>query len=130
MSLAHVVVPRLFPATPFAARAIAAHLGTGNTALELPEEKPPQDVWFHKEVMPRLKGRAFLIRYADDAVMGFVREDDARRVQDVLPKRRCSLRNRMRETCTYGSAGAPGEQSPGATRPGSGTRILVGFAVL
>jgi group II intron reverse transcriptase/maturase len=45
------------------------------------------DVWFHEEVVPRLKGRAFLIRYADDAVMGFAREDDARRVQDVLPKR-------------------------------------------
>lgn len=34
-----------------------------------------------------LRGRAFLIRYADDAVMGFAREDDARRVQDVLPQR-------------------------------------------
>jgi len=45
------------------------------------------DAWFHREVVPRLKGRAFLIRYADDAVMGFAREDDARRVQDVLPKR-------------------------------------------
>jgi group II intron reverse transcriptase/maturase len=45
------------------------------------------DVWFHEEVVPRLKGRAFLIRYADDAVLGFAREDDARRVQDVLPKR-------------------------------------------
>jgi RNA-directed DNA polymerase len=45
------------------------------------------DVWFAEEVRPRLKGRAFLIRYADDAVMGFVCEDDARRVQEVLPKR-------------------------------------------
>jgi RNA-directed DNA polymerase len=24
------------------------------------------DVWFEREVQPRLKGRAFLIRYADD----------------------------------------------------------------
>jgi RNA-directed DNA polymerase len=45
------------------------------------------DVWFEREVKPRLKGRAFLIRYADDFVIGFAREDDARRVQDVLPKR-------------------------------------------
>ena len=36
---------------------------------------------------PRLKGRAFLIRYADDAVIGFSSEEDARRVLDVLPKR-------------------------------------------
>src|SRR5580765_8502486 len=33
------------------------------------------------------KGRAFLIRYADDFVIGFAREEDARRVLDVLPKR-------------------------------------------
>jgi RNA-directed DNA polymerase len=45
------------------------------------------DLWFEQEVQPRLKGRAFLIRYADDFVMGFTDEDDARRVQDVLPKR-------------------------------------------
>jgi len=45
------------------------------------------DVWFEKEVMPRLRGRAFLVRYADDFVMGFAREDDARRVMEVLPKR-------------------------------------------
>jgi RNA-directed DNA polymerase len=45
------------------------------------------DLWFEQEVQPRLKGRAFLIRYADDFVMGFTHEDDARRVMDVLPKR-------------------------------------------
>jgi RNA-directed DNA polymerase len=44
------------------------------------------DVWFEKEVEPRLKGPAFLVRYADDVVMGFSREEDARRVLDVLPK--------------------------------------------
>jgi RNA-directed DNA polymerase len=45
------------------------------------------DAWFALEVQPRLKGRAFLIRYADDFVVGFTREDDARRVMEVLPKR-------------------------------------------
>jgi RNA-directed DNA polymerase len=45
------------------------------------------DVWFKEDVKPRLKGRAFLIRYADDFVMGFACEEDARRVLDVLPKR-------------------------------------------
>ncbi len=45
------------------------------------------DVWFEAEVKPRLKGRAFLVRYADDFVMGFACEADARRVLDVLPKR-------------------------------------------
>jgi RNA-directed DNA polymerase len=45
------------------------------------------DDWFEREVQPRLKGRSFLIRYADDFVMGFSCEEDARRVRDVLPKR-------------------------------------------
>ena len=47
------------------------------------------DVWFEREVRPRLKGRSFMVRYADDAVMCFEREDDARRVFGVLPKRVC-----------------------------------------
>ena len=45
------------------------------------------DVWFEREVKPRLKGRAFMIRFADDAVLAFACEEDARRVLDVLPKR-------------------------------------------
>jgi RNA-directed DNA polymerase len=45
------------------------------------------DVWFEREVKPRLKGTAFLVRYADDFVIGFAHEEDARRVLDVLPKR-------------------------------------------
>jgi retron-type reverse transcriptase len=45
------------------------------------------DEWFAREVQPRLKGRAFPIRYADDFVIGFTREEDARRVMAVLPQR-------------------------------------------
>ena len=45
------------------------------------------DVWFERTVKPRLRGRARLVRYADDMVMVFGREDDARRVFAVLPKR-------------------------------------------
>ena len=45
------------------------------------------DEWFEKEVRPRLKGEAFVIRYADDFVIGVAREDDAKRIMDVLPKR-------------------------------------------
>lgn len=45
------------------------------------------DEWFEREVKPRLRGRAYLIRYADDLVIGFSLEEDARKVADVLPKR-------------------------------------------
>jgi RNA-directed DNA polymerase len=45
------------------------------------------DVWFEREVRPRLDGSASLIRYADDATMVFAQEADARRVLSVLAKR-------------------------------------------
>ena len=45
------------------------------------------DRWFETQVRPRLVGRATLIRYADDFVIAFSSEVDARRVSEVLPKR-------------------------------------------
>lgn len=44
------------------------------------------DRWFERDVKPRM-GRAFMVRFADDLVMVFANERDARRVWDVLPKR-------------------------------------------
>jgi RNA-directed DNA polymerase len=45
------------------------------------------DVWFEQEVRPRLRGRAELIRFADDFVIVFSNEGDAHRVREVLTKR-------------------------------------------
>jgi group II intron reverse transcriptase/maturase len=45
------------------------------------------DEWFEREVKPCMRGRCFMIRFADDFVIGFEREDDARRMMDVLPRR-------------------------------------------
>jgi group II intron reverse transcriptase/maturase len=45
------------------------------------------DVWFQNEVKPRLRGKAHLVRYADDYVMGFELKEDAERVMAVLGKR-------------------------------------------
>lgn len=72
--------------------------------LSYPEEGTPQggvispilsniylhevlDTWFADVVKPRMRGKAFMIRYADDAVLVFSRKEDALRVMDVLPKR-------------------------------------------
>jgi group II intron reverse transcriptase/maturase len=88
-------------------RAIGKWLKAGvmeEAVVRYPEEGTPQggvispllaniflhevlDTWFYQVVRPRLRGRAFLVRYADDAVLAFEREDDARRVLAVLPKR-------------------------------------------
>jgi group II intron reverse transcriptase/maturase len=45
------------------------------------------DVWFEEEVKPRLKGQAYEIRYADDAILCFQYREDALKVLEVLPKR-------------------------------------------
>lgn len=45
------------------------------------------DRWFRDTVEARLAGRGYLFRFADDAVLVFSLEKDARRVLAVLPKR-------------------------------------------
>lgn len=45
------------------------------------------DLWFEREVKPHLRGKAILLRYADDFVIGFEHEDDARRVMGVMGRR-------------------------------------------
>lgn len=45
------------------------------------------DLWFAEEVRPHLRGKGILVRYADDGVFGFERQDDAQRVMAVLGKR-------------------------------------------
>jgi len=45
------------------------------------------DEWFEREVKPRLKGEAYEIRFADDAILCFQRKEDAEKVLEVLPKR-------------------------------------------
>ena len=45
------------------------------------------DDWFVREVQPRMQGRTFIVRFADDFIIGCEREDDAHRIMAVLPKR-------------------------------------------
>ena len=45
------------------------------------------DDWFATEVQPRLKSNSGMVRYADDAVLYFDREEDAEHVMEVLHKR-------------------------------------------
>jgi group II intron reverse transcriptase/maturase len=45
------------------------------------------DLWFEREVKPRLAGKACLIRYADDFIICLELREDAERVMDVLGKR-------------------------------------------
>lgn len=45
------------------------------------------DGWFEREVKPRMMGRCFLTRFADDFIIGCESESDAQRIMAVLPKR-------------------------------------------
>jgi group II intron reverse transcriptase/maturase len=45
------------------------------------------DQWYVRDVKSRMRGRSFLIRFADDFLFGCEREDDGKRVMAVLPKR-------------------------------------------
>jgi group II intron reverse transcriptase/maturase len=45
------------------------------------------DEWFVEQVWPRTKGKCFIIRWADDFLIGCELESDAKRIMEVLPKR-------------------------------------------
>ena len=45
------------------------------------------DEWFSEVIQPLLTGKSFIVRYADDFVLGFENAEDANRVMKVLPKR-------------------------------------------
>jgi RNA-directed DNA polymerase len=45
------------------------------------------DRWFEDEVKPRLRGKAFEVRYVDDAVLCFQNAEEAQKVLTVLSKR-------------------------------------------
>lgn len=88
------------------------------------------DVWFHRQVTPRLQGRAMLVRYADDLVIIFEREEDARRVYEVLPKRLGKYGLRLHPEKTRLVAFQRPRNGPprqGRDRSRSGTFDLLGF---
>ena len=45
------------------------------------------DQWFQQAVLPRLRGKAKLVRYADDFIIVFSHLGDAEKVIDILPER-------------------------------------------
>jgi group II intron reverse transcriptase/maturase len=87
------------------------------------------DTWFEREVKPRLRGRSALIRYADDFVLVFSCEEDARRVMDVLAKRfaKYGLTLHPEKTRLVEFRRPPSKPPPGGPPAGPGTFDLLGF---
>jgi len=84
------------------------------------------DVWFEREVRPRLRGRALMVRYADDAVLAFECEEDARRVLDVLPKRFGKYGLQLHPDKTRLVAFRPPDEGPRGGSP-AGSFSFLGF---
>ena len=86
------------------------------------------DRWFEREVRPRLRGKATVVRYADDFVIGFELEEDAKRVMAVIDKRfaRFGLALHPEKTRLFPFRRPDPGQSDGK---GPGTFEFLGFAV-
>lgn len=87
------------------------------------------DVWFEREVRPRLRGRAQVVRFADDLVFMFSSPDDARRVHAVLPKRLGRFGLRLHPDKTRLIEFRPNRSEPEDPNdpPGPGTFSFLGF---
>jgi len=88
------------------------------------------DVWFEQQVLPRLRGRAHLVRYADDFVLVFETKAEASRVLDVLPKRfgKYGLRLHPEKTrLVRFTKPRGGPRPPGSDRDHPGSFELLGF---
>ena len=79
------------------------------------------DLWFEKRYARTCKGRAYLVRYADDFVACFTCEDDARRFMGELTERLAvfGLEVEPSKTCLlrFGSRAAMACKKEGSKRP-------------
>lgn len=88
------------------------------------------DLWFEREVRPRLRGHARLVRYADDFVIGFTRKEDAERVLAVLGKRMAAFGLTLHPDKTRILPFArPRRSNKGAGASAPGTFDFLGFTI-
>jgi len=85
------------------------------------------DLWFEREVKPRLRGKATLVRFADDFVVVFEREADARKFADVLPKRFAKYGLRLHPEKTRMVKFERPRPPPQGGKPDTGSFDLLGF---
>ena len=87
------------------------------------------DVWLDRDVRPQLRGKACLVRYADDLVIGFERREEAEKVMVMLRERMAAygLRLHPEKTRLVPFAQPPRRQDGGK---GPGTFDFLGFTLL
>jgi len=85
-----------------------------------------RDAWCEREGRPRMQGRCFLMRFAEDLVIGGAQAGDARKIMAVLPKRVARFGLTMHPTKTALMAFRKPEAHQGADR-GNGTCAFLGL---
>ena len=87
------------------------------------------DVWLDREVRPQLRGKACLVRYADDLVIGFERREDAEMVMAMLQQRMAEYGLRLHpEKTRLVPFHRPSPRQDGGKGPG--TFDFLGFTLL
>jgi hypothetical protein len=88
------------------------------------------DLWFERRVRGSLVGHGRLIRYADDAVLGFTRKDDAERVMSLLRERLAAFGLALHpEKTRLVRFGRPARVDRGSGAVPPGTFDFLGFTV-
>ena len=79
------------------------------------------DCWYVETVKPRMKGRTFLARFADDFIVGFEKKEDADKVYRVLFKRfekyGLSLHPEKTRLVAFGRPADTSGDQPGGPKP-------------
>lgn len=87
------------------------------------------DVWLDRQVRPQLRGKACLVRYADDLVIGFERREDAEMVMGMLHERMAAYGLRLHpEKTRLVPFDRPSPRQDGGKGPG--TFDFLGFTLL
>lgn len=88
------------------------------------------DCWYEESVKPRMKGQTFLVRYADDFILGFENKEDADKVYRVLfqrfEKHGLSLHAEKTRLVPFGRP-TDTKEPPKADGPGAETFDFLGF---
>jgi group II intron reverse transcriptase/maturase len=80
------------------------------------------DKWYAKVVLPRIRGRSIMARFADDAILGFETEEEATKVLQAIEKRfaRYGLKLHPQKTrIVYFGRPKSGNGNSDGPRPGS-----------
>ena len=85
------------------------------------------DDWFVKDIQPHLKGKSFMVRFADDFVMGFANKSDAESLLEALKARFAAYGLQVHPQKTQLVQFKRPQRDPNDNGPKPGTFDFLGF---